>query len=78
MASKDPFNIANSPAVAPIPCIDCGNNMHCVRRAPGAAGEHQLFTCIACGNSTERVVGLQASDDAIQRSAEIELGLKPA
>ncbi len=75
MASKDPFNFANSPVVAPIPCIVCGNNMHCVRRQPLDEGERQLFMCAACGGSSERTVGLEASDADIQREAEKRSGL---
>jgi ferredoxin len=76
MASKDPFNIANSPAVAPIPCTECGNTMHCVRRQACDTGDHQLFICAACGKSAERFVGLQDSDDAVQRAAERESGIQ--
>lgn len=78
MASKDPFNIASSPAVAPIPCMDCGHNMHCVRRVPTDEGERQLFMCAACGHSSERVVGLQESDDTIQKAAEKNTGIASA
>lgn len=70
MASKDPFNIANSPSVAPIPCVECGNNMHCVRRQLLAPGEYQLFQCVSCGANTDRTVGLQISDTAIEEQAK--------
>jgi transposase-like protein len=75
MASKDPFNFLNSPVVVPIPCIDCGNNMHCVRRVPEQNGERQMFICAACGDTTERAVGIQASDYEIQKAAEASSGL---
>jgi hypothetical protein len=75
MASRDLFNIAHSPAVAPIPCIECGNNMHCVRRQPAHAGERQMFVCAACGNASERTVGLQESDADIQCAVETSLGI---
>lgn len=79
MASSDPFNIAHSPAVASIPCVACGNNMHCVRRQPARAGERQLFTCATCANSSERIVGLQESDADIQGALEKSLGIaRPA
>ncbi|MGD9923895.1 MAG: hypothetical protein AB7V13_21000 [Pseudorhodoplanes sp.] len=75
MASRDPFNIVESPVVASIPCIGCGNNMHCIRRQQVTAGEVQLFMCAACGNSSERVVGMQESDEDIQSAIEKSLGI---
>jgi hypothetical protein len=75
MASRDPFNIANSPAVAPIPCVECGSNMHCIRREPQNSGERQLFMCAACGNASERTVGLQESDAEVQGGIETSLGI---
>jgi len=75
MASSDPFNFRTSFMVMPIPCIECGNNMHCVRRMPEAAGEKQLFICATCGQSSERVVGPQVSDEEVQRSAERDADL---
>lgn len=77
MASRDPFNIGKSPVVAPIPCVDCGNNTHCVRRQPTAEGERQLFICAACGGSSERTVRAQQSDTDVQREAERQAGLLP-
>ena len=74
MASKDPFNIAHSPIVAPIPCIECGNNMHCVRRQPTSSGEKQRFLC-SCKNSVERFKALEMSDDQVQRHVEDSLGI---
>ena len=75
MASKDPFNIANSPSVAPIPCVQCGNNMRCLRRQLLAPGEYQLFKCVSCGAEADRTVGIQASDSAIEKRAETLAGL---
>jgi transposase-like protein len=75
MVSKDPFNIAQSPQVAPITCIACGNNMRCVRRSPGRSGESQAFVCAVCGRSFERTVGLQVGDAAIQVEVENSLGI---
>jgi len=75
MVSRDPFNFANSATVAPISCMECGNNMHCVRRQPSAGGEHQCFVCAGCGASSERVVGLQVSDADIQSAVENSLGM---
>jgi hypothetical protein len=75
MASKDPFNILHSRAVAPIVCDECGNNMHCVRRTPDGDGERQRFHCVACNQETERTVGLQESDAAVQQEAEKRVGL---
>lgn len=75
MASKDPFNFANSKTVASIPCMACGNNMHCVRREPVAGGERQTFMCATCGNASERTAGLQVSDAEIQNAVEQRLGI---
>ena len=77
MASKDPFNIQNSPFVAPIPCVNCGTNMHCVRRESASAGEKQLFQC-SCGNSVERIVGIDVSDNELQCSVEKSFGIDPS
>jgi hypothetical protein len=49
--------------------------MHCVRRVPERAGERQIFICATCGQSSERVLGLQESDYDIQKSAEANSGL---
>ncbi|HWV42398.1 hypothetical protein [Pseudorhodoplanes sp.] len=76
MASKDPFNFLNSPMVPPIPCVSCGNNMHCVHRSPVAEGERQQFKCATCSHEVERVVGSLPSDAAIQAEAEKLLGMK--
>ncbi len=70
MVSKDPFHIGNSPAVASIPCLECGHNMHCVRREQLAAGEFQQFACVECGAVHERLFTPQESDSEIQRDAE--------
>jgi hypothetical protein len=70
MGSKSPFRIVDSPLVAPITCVECGNNMYCVRREPVADGEKQLFLCAACGRDFERIEGPQPSDAEIQRAAE--------
>ncbi len=75
MVSKDPFNFRSSPGVAPIPCVACGNNMHCVRRVPLQGGESQLFICAACVATAERAVGPQASDHEIQQAAEASSGV---
>jgi len=77
MASKDPFSIASSRSVAPIPCIKCGNNMHCIRRMPIGAGERQTFMCATCTHSIQRTVGSQASDAAVQAEAERRSGVSP-
>lgn len=75
MASRDPFNFATSAHVVPVPCTACGNNMHCVRRTPAPGGEHQRFACAVCGNESERTLGPQPSDAAIQAEAENCLGI---
>jgi hypothetical protein len=78
MASKDPFDISNSLIVAPTPCVECGNNMYCYRRQLVASGERQSFLCSSCGAETERTVGLQESDDDIQKLAEKTVGMRPS
>lgn len=78
MAATTPFNISLSPEVAPITCLECGNNMRCVRRMPQSLGEQQLFMCVSCGTTSERVVGLEVSDHEIQKAAEQVAGLKSA
>jgi hypothetical protein len=40
-----------------------------------AAGERQLFMCVACGHSSERSVGLQASDEEVQSAVEASFGI---
>ncbi len=70
MASRDLFNIAHSPVVYPIPCTDCGHNMHCVRRSATPQGECQQFSCATCGATHERTLAEQVSDSDIQREAE--------
>lgn len=75
MGSRDPFNIASSPTIAPIVCSQCGNNMHCIRRRPVARGEQQSFVCAWCAFSLERTVGLQDSNAAFQAEAEKRLGI---
>jgi len=75
MASKAPFSFGGSPAVAPIPCTACGNNMHCIRRQPVAEAERQTFRCATCGFSSERTVGEQESDHDIQSTLERSLGI---
>lgn len=77
MPSREPFDITHSKTVAPITCVDCGHNMHCIRRAPAHPGEHQWFECSACGGKVEKIVGLQPSDAAIQGSMEKSLGISP-
>ena len=76
MGSRDPFNIAHSTSVAPIPCVGCGNNMHCILRRPVDLGERQTFKCVACTNAVERIVGLQVSDDEIQKLVERSVGIE--
>ena len=73
MAGTSLFNFRESTIVPPIPCTHCGNNMNCVRRTPEQGGERQEFAC-TCGNTTERVVGTEMSDQEVQATAEKLLG----
>lgn len=75
MVSRDPFNFTTSPAIAPIPCTQCGNNMQCIRREPVADAERQTFLCEACGHSSVRTLGTQESDYDVQRWAERSAGI---
>jgi hypothetical protein len=63
MASKDLFEFLSLPCLLPISCVECGFNMYCVRRSPEETGEKQTFTCAACGESKERIVGASAKMD---------------
>jgi hypothetical protein len=78
VASKDPFNFIDSPAVAPIPCVECGNNMQCVRRQAVSDTERQTFVCAVCGHESERTLGAQESDHDIQSAVERSLGISRA
>ena len=75
MVAKDPFHIGHSPAVASIPCVECGHNMHCMRRSPVPAGEHQQFACASCGATCDRIFAEHESDSDIQREAEHLCGI---
>ncbi len=76
MASSSPFDFSNSKFVAPIPCPECGHNMHCCRRTPEGAAEHQCFYCGVCHNEIERVAGVEPSDARIEQEAERITGLQ--
>ena len=77
MASKDPFLFSRTKVVAPIPCVECGNNMHCFRRTPVRSGERRWFHCAGCSNEIERTVGVEPSDAAVQAEAEQRSGVSP-
>ena len=78
MASKDAFKILLSQSIAPVVCIECGNNAYCIRRSPltnGGSGEQQMFECGHCHHVTIRTVGeLEPSDEDIQELAEKIVG----
>jgi hypothetical protein len=69
MASDDPFNFQSSRTIAPILCMNCGRNAHCVRRQAKGILEIQTFFC-TCGHTVERAMGPQVSDATIQKVAE--------
>ena len=69
MAETNPFNFQDAPIVPPIPCTQCGNNMVCARRSPEQGGERQRFLC-SCGNTSERIAGVELSDEEVQSLAE--------
>lgn len=77
MVSNTPYNSSESRSVAPIVCIECGNNAHCMRRSPhnlGPTYEYQAFECISCHRRWYRTVGPASSDQDIQRYAEQMIG----
>jgi len=70
MPPNNPFNFQESTIVPPVPCTQCGNNMLCVRRSPEQGSERQRFLCSSCGNTNERIVGIEMSDEEVQSLAE--------
>jgi hypothetical protein len=67
MASGNLFEFLYSPSISPIPCKECGSNMHCVRRSPQENGERQVFMCATCGECTERIAGRAGRDEFRQQ-----------
>ena len=73
MVSRQSLNPTTAGLVAPIVCIECGNNAHCVRREADKQDfhrEHRTFQCTTCRRLSYRVVDLSPSDAAIQKEAE--------
>ena len=68
MAETNPFNFQDAPIVPPI-------NMVCARRSPEQGGERQRFLC-SCGNTSERIAGVELSDEEVQSLAEHLTGAK--
>lgn len=69
---KQPFNPLGA-YVPPIPCKECGNNAHLVKRSPDSADPtkaRQVFRCVACGHQSERRVGIEAGDANVLQGAE--------
>jgi hypothetical protein len=75
MASSQPFSFLRSKLLAPIICIECGNNAYCIRRMPMSSVEVQTFSCMGCGSEIVKERGEAASDAEIEKQAEALVGL---
>ena len=70
------FNFAETRFIAPIICVECGNNAHVIRREPkGENLELQTFFCSECKTETQRVRGIDLSDSEIQEIVERYTGI---